>query len=127
MLESVIAHVVLPPKLPARQEKGLPEIERNLASYVLEACCTLRDLGDDQINSWDSVRSLVQTAIDVNNGQVIERTRLLLALENLGTKRPLILHVAAQNAGLFIRRHYDRLGVPKRCSVLGSCLTTALI
>lgn len=108
LLESVIAHVILPPKLPAKQDKFPDRVEKALASYTLNACCTLRNsLSGDLNQLWDSVRSVVQTCANVNYGQILDRTRFLASLQTLDAGHPLIIHVAAQNAGLLVRKHYD--------------------
>lgn len=108
-LEAIVAHVCLPPKLPFKRERFLDQIEEALASYVSDACRTLRDQLSGHLSyTWGSVRSAVQTCIHANHGRSIDRTRFLMALETLDTFSPLILHITAQNAGILISKRHDR-------------------
>lgn len=110
LLEAIIAHVLLPPKLPGRQDSVLHQIEKALATYAVQASSTLRDLllRDNSHTHWDSIRSLLQTCLTVNSGRSLDHTRLVEAFGTLRTGHPLILHVVEQNAGLLIRKAYDK-------------------
>lgn len=110
VLESVIAHVSLPPKLPGRQESALPQIEKALATYSVRASTSLRDwlVRDDSHSHWDSIRNLLQTCLTLNNGGSLDQTRLLDAFGTLRKGHPLILHIAEQNSGLLIRKDRDK-------------------
>ncbi|KAK2766241.1 hypothetical protein FQN54_007757 [Arachnomyces sp. PD_36] len=110
LLESIIAHILLPPKLPGRQDTALNQIEKALATYAVRASSTLRDIlvRDDSHTHWDSIRNLLQTCLTLNSGRSLDHMRLVEAFGTLRTGHPLILHVAEQNAGLLIRKEYDK-------------------
>jgi hypothetical protein len=107
-LESLVNHVALPPQLPGKQEHETEQIECALTGCVLDAARTLRDLTKGELsNQWDRIRDTLQICKTVNAGGKLNKTSLLTEFRRLEHKGLLILHVAEQNAGLLIRRHYE--------------------
>ena len=108
VLESLFNHVALPPRLPAKQETNIEQIEHALTARLLDASRVLIDLTNIEFGEhWDHIRRLLQSCKVVNAGGRINKTSLLAALRSLGRNDLLILHIAEQNAGLLIRRHYE--------------------
>lgn len=110
ILESLIAHISLPPKLPTKQDPALSRVEKALATYAVKASSSLRDslVRDTSHTHWDSIRNLLQTSLTLNAGRSLDQDRLVEAFSTLRTEHPLILHVAEQNAGLLIRKSHDK-------------------
>ena len=105
-LTAVFNHLVLPPKLPGKQDSDIGEIERQLAIRLISATGILRDLSNDEsTEAWGCIQRSVKTCSIVNEDGRLNQTTLLDAFRRLQDKDGLILHVAEQNAGLFIRRH----------------------
>ena len=110
VLESVFNHIVLPPRLPAKQNDRSDhgQTERALVDRLLGASRTFRDLTRGKFGGhWEHVRCLLQTCKTMNAGAKLDRATLLDNLPMLGRNDLLILHVAEQNAGLLIRRHNE--------------------
>lgn len=104
-LESVFNHIALPPKLPGEQDSRIDEIETALTARLLDAVGILQGLlSDEYIPTWDHIRRSLEIASIVNQDGRLNRTSLVDAFSKLKEKQGLILHVAAQNAGLLIRR-----------------------
>lgn len=110
LLESLIAHISLPPNLPTKQDTALNQIEKALATYAVKASSTLRDslVRDNSHTHWDSIRNLLQTSLTLNAGRSLDYDRLVEAFSTLRTGHPLILHITEQNAGLLIRKSRDQ-------------------
>jgi hypothetical protein len=108
LLESLVNHISLPPRLPDKRENWTDQIESALTERVLDASRTLRDLTNGELSyQWDCIRNILQTCKFVNAGGKLNKTSLLTEFRRLGRKDLLILHVVEQNAGLLIRRHQE--------------------
>jgi hypothetical protein len=106
MSEALFNHLVLPPRLPGKQDNRIEDIEHELITRALLASRTIRDLVDiDFRDRWDSVRRSLETCRAVNLGGKLDRTLLLKELRSIQSGEVLILHIAQQNAGLLIRHH----------------------
>jgi hypothetical protein len=104
MLELLFNHVVLPPRLPGKQDARIEDIEHGLITRVLLASRTVRDLVHvDYRDRWDSIRRSLQACKAVNVGGKLDKNSLLTELRGLHSEDILILHIAQQNAGLLIR------------------------
>jgi hypothetical protein len=108
MLELLFNHVVLPPRLPGKQDSRIEDIEHGLITRVLHASRTMRDLVNVEFRGrWDSIRRSLQTCKVVNLGGQLNKMSLVAEFRSLQSEDILILHVAQQNAGLLIRRHHE--------------------
>jgi hypothetical protein len=107
LLESLVNHVALPPRLPGKLENNTEQIEHALTGCVLDATRTLRDLANGKLSQeWEYTRNILQICKTVNAGGKLNKTSLLTEFRKLGHKGLLILHIAEQNAGLLVRREY---------------------
>lgn len=105
LLEAVINHVALPPRLPAKADNRFDEVEQALSDLLLNASKCLRDhIPGDLSQKWDVTRKTLQICSQVNAGGKLDRRLLLSELQCLNRNDTLIIHVAEQNAGLLIRR-----------------------
>ncbi|KAK8250072.1 hypothetical protein IWZ00DRAFT_531073 [Phyllosticta capitalensis] len=106
ILEGLVNHVVLPEKLPGRQDENSPEIAAALTQRLLVASRTLKDVVSyEEFGHWDKVRRVILTAKEVHNhnGQ-LDKIALLKAFRELEPGGLIILHVREQNAGFLISR-----------------------
>jgi hypothetical protein len=108
MLDLLFNHIVLPPRLPGKEDGRIEDIEHGLITRVLLASRTVRDLVDISFRDrWDSIRRSLQACKAVNLGGKLDKKSLLTELRCLQSEDILILHIAQQNAGLLIRRHHE--------------------
>lgn len=104
-LESVFNHLVLPPKIPGRQDTDIEAIEQCILLRLKQACNTLHKFaGQDLQETWDSIDESLCACMNVSRCHY-EWTSILKAFRNLQTKHFLILHMVEQNAALFLRHH----------------------
>ena len=103
--ESLTHHVVLPPRLPGRQESRLDSIDQGLNEGLLESARLMRDLMEDLFrDQWDDVRRILLSCKLLHRGGKLTKATLLSAFRGLKGDDALILHIAEQNAGLIIRK-----------------------
>lgn len=108
LLESLVNHIALPPRLQGKRDDQIDQIELALANRLLDGSRTLRDLTSGNLShEWDCIRQILQTCNVVNAGGTLDKSSLLTEFERLEPKDILILHVAEQNAGLLIWRHRE--------------------
>lgn len=103
LLGSVFNHLVLPPKLPGRQDADIESVEHDILSRLLHACETLGTLpGQEREGTWHSVRRQLVVCRDLNCGS-FDRMSLISAFSNLSNDYPVTLHIAEQNCAIVIR------------------------
>lgn len=101
-LEAVFNHLVLPPKVPGRQDKGLENLSRDFVGRLLRSCTTLEDSAPHVFQeAFTSLKDSLRICGELNRGH-LDRQSLISAL-NTVEKHSLILHVVEQNVALFIR------------------------
>ena len=106
-LESVFNHLVLPPKLPGRQDVDTEDIQHNLLSRLIRACDTLkRFTGRESRETWASVHHSLLICLKTNRGR-LEKASMLEELPKLPRNGIIILHVVEQNAALLIRHRAE--------------------
>ncbi|KAF7944017.1 hypothetical protein EAE96_010427 [Botrytis aclada] len=102
LLESIFNHLVLPPKLPARQDTDIEAIQQSIMTRLVDACVTLESF----TGLFSSVCHSLHLSLDVNIGH-LEKKSILQAFCNLQPHDILILHVVEQNAALLVRLHVN--------------------
>jgi hypothetical protein len=108
LLESLVHHIALPPRLPGKEQDKLDQIESSLAIRLVNASRFLRDRADSEVSQqWEHTRNILQTCKTLNAGGKLNKSSLLTEFRKLEHQGLLILHVAEQNAGLLIRRHHE--------------------
>ncbi|KAI0836841.1 hypothetical protein F5Y06DRAFT_95513 [Hypoxylon sp. FL0890] len=128
VLKSIFNHVALPARLPSRSESNTEDIERGLLDRLIVAAKLMRDIQDGICwQVWDSLRQSLLLSKALNVGGKLERSQLTSYLRSLGHRDVVILHVAAQNAGIIIHKLVDGDVIfeafeasPKRESVLAA-------
>lgn len=100
-------HVVLPPKLPGRQDKEAvtEEVDRELTRRLLRSVESLKDLLDDESAlALNFIAKSLMTCNLVNPDGFINQQLLLNAFREVESDTAIILHVSQQNASLLIRQ-----------------------
>ncbi|PQE19066.1 p-loop containing nucleoside triphosphate hydrolase protein [Rutstroemia sp. NJR-2017a BBW] len=121
LLEAVFNHLVLPPKLPERQDTDIESIQQSILSRLIQACGTLeQSTGNEFRDTWASLRRSLRVCRDTNLGH-LEIVSMLKAFADLEENNILILHVVEQNAALLIRRNI----VDGRDTVIFECFETS--
>ncbi|KAH7327815.1 hypothetical protein B0I35DRAFT_465989 [Stachybotrys elegans] len=92
-------HLVLPPKLPHREDPNIAQVETALLDRLIEAS---KSFSDEAVT-----RSLKASRSIRPNGR-LDRTALIRELESLDEDMFLVIYVTCQNSGLFIRRSHDK-------------------
>jgi hypothetical protein len=101
--ESVFNHLVLPPRLPGREDADTESIGNSIVTGLLKACTTLRETaGHGTAEVWDSLHRSFGIFSRINKG-CLERTSILREFRNLRHDDILVLYVVEQNAALLIR------------------------
>ena len=110
LLESLVHHIALPPKLPGAAEDNLDEIEAALLSRLIDACRLAGTVATGDLrHHFDTTRFVLQTCKNLNVGRALTKPSLIGELSQLTVNRPLILHITEQNAGLVIQKGKDRI------------------
>lgn len=105
LLECLVNHVALPPRLPGKQEENVIQIEQDLLARLQDAVRVLRDLYDGGLGDhWDRVRLVLEICKTLNARRKLDKARMLVEFERLQRDVPLILHVTEQNTGLIVWR-----------------------
>ena len=103
-LLSQLNHIVLPPRLPAKPESNLVQIENLLHDRLIDASKTIRDsLPSAAYQQWDTIRLILAISSSINSTGAVNGHLLAKELASLTPGTTIILHIAAQNAGLLIR------------------------
>jgi hypothetical protein len=103
---AVYSHLVLPPRLPGRQDAKLIQIGNDLLERLIKATRLLASLSN-QNGQWECLRRALQTCKVVNEGGKLNKASLLSTFRDLKDNDFLILHVTEQNAGLLVRRQQE--------------------
>ncbi|KAI1385347.1 uncharacterized protein F4822DRAFT_445312 [Hypoxylon trugodes] len=109
VLRSLFHHVALPSKLPGGAESNITDIERGLLDRLIAATKILENIQQDDVcrRAWSSIRRSLLFGKALNIGGKIERSQLASHLRQLHNSDLVILHVAAQNAGVVIHKPVD--------------------
>jgi hypothetical protein len=102
-LELVFNHLVLPPKLPGSRDAEIEGIERQITIRLLDATNAFRDLSSGKsFEACDHIQKSLQVCQVVNDNGQLNKILLLDAFQRFQNREGVILHVAEQNAGIFI-------------------------
>lgn len=106
MLSLTFNHVVLPPKLPGKQETEAQviEIQNDLLSRVLDPARKLKEISDAKsVVAWEYIERMLRTLEEVSTKGWVNEASLLGALKDLQPGNAIIVQVALQNACILIR------------------------
>ena len=105
LLQSLINHIALPPKLPGKADEGLDEINDCLVTRLLQACRDVRNNAHGEIvNALESARYILQLAKELNADGGLNKASMLSTFSQLKAGDTLILHVTQQNAVVLLSR-----------------------
>lgn len=106
--DALYNHLVLPAKLPHRQDPNLLDVSRYLLNRLGAASQVPIHVADNPNRKvWESVHRCILACEDIHRDNRIDRTRLLSRLRTLAQDDFLILHIDTQNAGLIIKRDIE--------------------
>ncbi|QSZ28812.1 hypothetical protein DSL72_003317 [Monilinia vaccinii-corymbosi] len=110
LLESLINHIVLPPRLPGTEDKNeLLGVE--LMGRFIAAAKVMRDIkGNDLSKNWDWIRRSLEIAKFLNAQGSLTKASLLSEFRDLQPNVILMLYVLEQNAALLISRNTSAQG-----------------
>lgn len=104
-LKRLFNHIALPARLPQESDSNIDEVERGLVDYLIAAAKLMRDPQDGTCwRVWDSLGRSLLLCRALNIGGKLERSQLSLHLKELRDSGVIILHIAAQNAGIIISK-----------------------
>jgi hypothetical protein len=107
LLSRVFNHLVLPPKLPGKQDHDLDSVGSEILVRLIQATKTLDGLeghSQDQESPWSSVRQSLLRCQSLHDSGRLEKQSLVSEFVQLKHNRPLILHITEQNAAVIVRR-----------------------
>ena len=109
ILELVYNHIVLPRKLPGKDDGRLmPLIQEKLVSRLIDATGIMNERTHLKYSyELERTRRVLQSCKAINAGGTVYKSTLVKELRSLDTDFCLIVHVVEQNAGLLIRRHRE--------------------
>ena len=104
ILELAFNHVVLPPKLPGKQDGNIEDVEKKLFSLILRGTNAMKSCaGDDDLFIWQDIEKALRTCRHVNEDRYVNKTALMNIFRHFEDENAVILHITEQNAGLLIR------------------------
>ncbi|KUI72508.1 hypothetical protein VM1G_07810 [Cytospora mali] len=106
LLEGVFNHLVLPPKLPGRQDPHLEDESQDFIKRLIKAVDTMSTVANnvqDLAETLNSVRQSLRLCSLLNRGR-LDKDTLISAFQDLGSEQ-LVLYVVEQNAAVLIRRN----------------------
>ncbi|TGO19500.1 hypothetical protein BTUL_0004g01400 [Botrytis tulipae] len=109
VMESLVNHIVLPPRLPGRDDRN-EGLESAIIDHFITASRSMRGITRDKLSeNWDWIRRSLETAKLLNNRGRLSRDTLLSEFQSLQKNVYLILNIAEQNAALLIYRSEERV------------------
>lgn len=104
VLESTFNHVVLPPRLPGKQDDQTEDVEIDLLSRLQNAFKIIESsLEGEDLAIWQAIENSLQTCGPVNKDRYVNKVALLQAFQDLKPQHAIIVRILEQNAGLIIR------------------------
>ncbi|KAI9644579.1 hypothetical protein NHQ30_006600 [Ciborinia camelliae] len=102
LLESLISHVVLPPRLPGREDRN-DQLESVIMDHFITASKGMRDIANNEMSkNWDWIRRSLESSKLLNARGRLCKGSLLSEFQTLQQNVYLILNVVEQNAALLI-------------------------
>jgi hypothetical protein len=100
----VFYHLVLPPKLPGKQDANIESTGDAIVDRLIRAAFTLSQLaGQKDASPWYAILLHLRRYQSLHVHGRLERLSLISKFRDFNQEHPLILHVAEQNAALIIR------------------------
>jgi hypothetical protein len=100
----VFYHLVLPPKLPGKQDANIESTGDAIVDRLMRAALTLSRLaGQEDASPWYAIRRHLRRYQSLHVRGRLERLSLISKFREFDQEHPLLLHVTEQNAALIIR------------------------
>ena len=105
-LEQVFYHLVLPPKVPGKQDTDTQQSNDDILERTVRATRTMGKLAGSQHNStWKAIRLALRRCALVHALGRLEKQSLIEEFRHLEHGDPLFFYLEEQNAALLIRRN----------------------
>jgi hypothetical protein len=102
--EQAFNHIALPPRLPDHDDSGVGDVNREIISRAIRAANAFISFQhSDSQDIWVRVKESLELCDSTHEDGQIDRHQLMKVFTKVEQNTSLILHVAAQNAGLFIQ------------------------
>jgi hypothetical protein len=104
--KEVFNHLVLPPQLPGKQDADIESTGNAIFLRLIQASSTLcRLAGQEKTSPWYELRQYIRRCQSLHAHGRLEKLSLVTEFRNFNNQRPLLLHIAEQNAALIVRYH----------------------
>jgi hypothetical protein len=106
VFEEVFNHLVLPPRLPGKQDAKIATTGIAIIVRLIQATSTLSQLGSEEQKSvWNTIGLNLRRYQSLHEDGRLEKLSLVSKFRNFDKEQPLLLHIAEQNAALIIRHN----------------------
>lgn len=103
-LEDVFNHLVLPPRLPGRQDADIVGTGDAILVRLIQAANTsIKLAGLEQESTWLALRYSLRRFQSLHVDGRLEKQSLISEFRNLNHDESILFHIAEQNAALIIR------------------------
>ena len=113
LVPSVYNHLVLPPKLPGREEGTTLELSQNVLARLIDGCQRLVSLTPHTLSkTFKGLYNALLACREINGRSFVDKTSALRYFRDIGSCGVLILWVAEQNAAVLVyavKRHVTYL------------------
>jgi hypothetical protein len=107
-LQILYNHLVLPARLPGKQDDNLREISLALAERLLKATQYISRIQDNSFAAeWASLGRALQSCKLLHASGALDKEVLQRAFKELDKGDTLIIHVAEQNVALLVRYYSE--------------------
>ena len=100
----VFNHLVLPPQLPGKQDVKIETTGDAIIVRLIQATYTLSRLASQEKTSpWYTIRQYLRRYQSLHANGRLEKLSLISEFRKFNREKPLLLHIAEQNAALIVR------------------------
>ena len=100
LLLSLINHIVLPPRIPAKEDHD-SVVNQELTRRLIQAAQSIRDYANQEsLLEWEQLLSGLKASQALNSESHLDKATLIDRLTVLSPGTFLVLHVSNQNAGI---------------------------
>ncbi|KAL4783383.1 hypothetical protein BJX76DRAFT_358024 [Aspergillus varians] len=104
LIQQVFNHILLPPRLPDQDDSNVGDLNSEIILRAMQAAdvlCLLQQPGSSDI--WGSVKRSLDLCDATHEDNQVDRDQLLQAFQQVEQNTSIIVHIAAQNAGLLVQ------------------------
>ncbi|KAK4141681.1 uncharacterized protein C8A04DRAFT_13829 [Dichotomopilus funicola] len=103
LVPSIYNHLVLPPKLPGREEGTTPELSQNVLTRLIDGCQRLVSLAPHTLSkTFEGLYNALLACREINGRSFVDKTSALKYFGNIDSCGVLIFWVTEQNAAVLV-------------------------